>query len=237
MSTEKKPFNVNIVTLFPDMFPGPLGMSIMGRALEKNTWSLATTQIRDFAFGKHKTVDDTPYGGGAGMLMRADVVADALRDAKAKTPNAKVVFLSPSGKKFDQEKARELSKEEGLILLCGHYEGIDQRALDAEVDEDLSIGDYVLTGGEMAAMIMLDAVVRNLPEVLGNNTTLHEESFDIQTEEGEQLLEYPHYTRPAVWEGREVPAVLTTGHHANIEKWRREESLKRTKERRPDLLK
>lgn len=231
------PYKVNIVTLFPDMFPGPLGVSIMGRAHDKGVWQLATTQIRDFAVDKHKTVDDTPYGGGAGMLMRPDVVAAAVRSAKSETPNSKVVYLSPAGEKFDQSKARELVKSEGLILLCGHYEGVDQRAIDAEVDEELSIGDYVLTGGEMAAMVMVDAVVRNLPGVLGNNTTLHEESFDISCEEGKPLLEYPHYTRPAVWEGREVPEVLTTGHHKNIQKWRHDQALARTQRRRPDLLK
>lgn len=232
-----KPYPVTIVTLFPDMFPGPLDVSIMKRAMDKGLWSLDTVQIRDFAHGKHNTVDDTPYGGGAGMLMRADVVANSIRAAKEKSKGAKVVFLTPSGKKFDQNKARELAgHEEGVILLCGHYEGVDQRAIDAEVDEELSIGDYVLSGGELAAMVVIDAVVRNIPESLGNHETLHEESFDIESDKGEILLEYPHYTRPVEWEGREVPEVLASGHHGNIEKWRKEKALEKTKENRPDLL-
>lgn len=231
------PYPITIVTLFPDMFPGPLDVSIMKRAADKGLWALKTVQIRDFAVGKHKTVDDTPYGGGAGMLMRADVVAHSIRSAKADAPGAKVVFMSPSGKKFDQEKARELAAHEsGLILLCGHYEGVDQRAIDAEVDEELSIGDYVLSGGELAAMVVIDAVVRNIPESLGNHETLNEESFDIVSEKGEKLLEYPHYTRPITWEERTVPEVLASGHHGNIEKWRKEKAFEKTKQNRPDLL-
>lgn len=233
----KNPFKVTIATLFPDMFPGPLGMSILGRAMKNGLWELATEDIRQFGFGKHRSVDDTPYGGGAGMLMRCDVVASAIRKAKEVSPNARVVFLTPSGRQFKQEDARRLSKEEGLILLCGHYEGVDQRAIDAEVDEELSIGDYVLTGGELGAMVMVDAVVRNLQETLGNHETLHEESFDLACENGNQLLEYPHYTRPVEWEGRKVPDVLASGHHGNIEKWRYEEAMKKTKANRPDLLK
>ena len=229
---------ITVVTLFPDMFPGPLDVSIMKRAQDKGLFSLSTVQIRDFAFGKHKTVDDTPYGGGAGMVMRADVVASAIRHAKKESPNAKVVFMSPSGVKFDQNKARELAKhKDGLILLCGHYEGIDDRVLQSEVDEEISIGDYVLSGGELAAMVVVDAVVRNIPESLGNEETLNEESFDIESERGEKLLEYPHYTRPVSWEGQDVPDVLTSGHHKNIQKWRMEKSLEKTKKNRPDLLK
>ena len=220
------------------MFPGPLDVSIMKRAQDKGLFSLSTVQIRDFAFGKHKTVDDTPYGGGAGMVMRADVVANAIRHAKKESPNAKVVFMSPSGVKFDQNKARELAKhKDGLILLCGHYEGIDDRVLQSEVDEEISIGDYVLSGGELAAMVVVDAVVRNIPESLGNEETLDEESFDIESERGEKLLEYPHYTRPVSWEGQDVPDVLTSGHHKNIEKWRMEKAFEKTKKNRPDLLK
>ncbi|MAI08516.1 MAG: tRNA (guanosine(37)-N1)-methyltransferase TrmD [Magnetococcales bacterium] len=229
---------ITVVTLFPDMFPGPLDVSIMKRAQDKGLFSLSTVQIRDFAFGKHKTVDDTPYGGGAGMVMRADVVANAIRHAKKESPNAKVVFMSPSGVKFDQNKARELAKhKDGLILLCGHYEGIDDRVLQSEVDEEISIGDYVLSGGELAAMVVVDAVVRNIPESLGNEETLDEESFDIESERGEKLLEYPHYTRPVSWEGQDVPDVLTSGHHKNIEKWRMEKAFEKTKKNRPDLLK
>ncbi|MAF31983.1 MAG: tRNA (guanosine(37)-N1)-methyltransferase TrmD [Pseudomonadota bacterium] len=229
---------ITVVTLFPDMFPGPLGVSIMKRAEEKGLFALSTVQIRDFAFGKHKTVDDTPYGGGAGMVMRPDVVAAAIRHAKKGSPNAKVVYMSPSGTSFNQEKARQLASHEGgLILLCGHYEGIDDRVLQAEVDEEISIGDYVLSGGELAAMVVVDAVVRNIPESLGNANTLHEESFDIQTEAGEVLLEYPHFTRPVEWEGQTVPEVLTSGHHANIQKWRMDKAYQKTKKNRPDLLK
>ncbi|MFT7145053.1 MAG: tRNA (guanine37-N1)-methyltransferase [Alphaproteobacteria bacterium] len=231
------PYPITIVTLFPDMFPGPLDVSIMKRAADKGLWSLDTVQIREFAAGKHNTVDDTPYGGGAGMLMRADVVANSVRHAKEKSPKAKVVFMTPSGKKFDQDKARELAAHAGgLILLCGHYEGVDQRAIDAVVDEELSIGDYVLSGGELAAMVVIDAVVRNIPESLGNHETLHEESFDIISDKGEKLLEYPHYTRPIEWEGRQVPDVLSSGHHGHIEKWRKEKALEKTKQNRPDLL-
>lgn len=229
---------ITIVTLFPDMFPGPLDVSIMKRAQDKGLFTLSTVQIRDFAFGKHKTVDDTPYGGGAGMVMRADVVANAIRHAKKESPNAKVVFMSPSGVQFNQNKARELAKHsDGLILLCGHYEGIDDRVLQSEVDEEISIGDYVLSGGELAAMVVVDAVVRNIPQSLGNKETLDEESFDIESEKGELLLEYPHYTRPVSWEGMQVPEVLTSGHHGNIQKWRMEKSLEKTKKNRPDLLK
>tara|TARA_R110000868_G_scaffold262401_2_gene521038 strand:- start:20001 stop:20723 length:723 start_codon:yes stop_codon:yes gene_type:complete len=236
-SSLSNPYPVTVVTLFPDMFPGPLGVSIMQRAADKGLWSLDTVQIRDFAFGKHNTVDDTPYGGGAGMLMRADVVASSIRSAKEKTPGARVVFMTPSGKKFDQAKARELAKHDaGLILLCGHYEGVDQRAIDAEVDEELCIGDYVLSGGELAAMVVVDAVVRNIPQSLGNHETLHEESFDIESDKGEKLLEYPHYTRPVEWEGRKVPEILASGHHGHIEKWRKEKALEKTKANRPDLL-
>lgn len=231
-------YPVTVVTLFPDMFPGPLGISIMQRAQEKGLWKLSTVQIRDFAYDKHKTVDDTPYGGGAGMVMRPDVVAAAIRHAKESAPQAKVVFMTPSGTPFTQTKARELASHAGgLILLCGHYEGIDERVLESDVDEEISIGDYVLSGGELAAMVVVDAVVRNIPESLGNHETLHEESFDIESKDGEKLLEYPHYTRPAQWEGKDVPEVLLSGHHKNIEKWRAEMAFEKTSKVRPDLLK
>lgn len=227
-------FKAHVLTLFPELFPGPLGHSITGRALGEGLWQCTATNIRDFATDKRKTVDDTPYGGGAGMVMRADVVADAIEHAKAQTPNAPVVFMTPTGKPFDQAMANRWAKGEGVILLCGHYEGIDQRVLDALVDEEVSIGDYVLTGGEIAVYPVLDATIRQLPGVLGNDETLAEESFSPALE---GLLEYPHYTRPEEWRGQGVPDVLKSGHHAKIDAWRKEQAEKRTKERRPDLLK
>jgi tRNA (guanine37-N1)-methyltransferase len=223
-------YPVTVLTLFPEMFPGPLGVSITGRGLAEGKWGLEVINIRDFAADRHRTVDDTPYGGGAGMVMKPDVVAAAIRAAKAKNPRARVVFMAPAGTPFKQADAVRLSREDGLILLCGHYEGIDQRVIDALVDEELSIGDYVLTGGEVPAMVVTDAVVRQLGGVLGNADTLHEESFD------DGLLEYPHYTRPEVWEGQRVPDVLLSGHHGNIAKWRKQQAQARTAARRPDLL-
>ena len=226
-------FKAHILTLFPDMFPGPLAHSITGRALTEGLWQCDATDIRDFATDKRKTVDDTPYGGGAGMVMRADVVADAIEHVKAQMPKAPVVFLTPTGKPFDQAAANRLAEGEGVVLLCGHYEGIDQRVLDTLVDEEISIGDYVLTGGEIAVYPVLDAVVRQLPGVLGNHGTLDEESFSPALE---GLLEYPHYTRPEEWRGQGVPEVLKSGHHGKIDAWRKEQAQKRTQERRPDLL-
>lgn len=227
-------FKAHVLTLFPELFPGPLGHSITGRALDEGKWSCTATNIRDFATDKRKTVDDTPYGGGAGMVMRADVVADAIEHAKAETPHAPVVFLTPTGQPFDQATANRWAQGEGVILLCGHYEGIDQRVLDSLVDEEVSIGDYVLTGGEIAVYPVLDAVIRQLPGVLGNDETLAEESFSPALE---GLLEYPHYTRPEEWRGQGVPDVLKSGHHAKIDQWRKEQALERTKQRRPELLK
>ena len=222
---------ITVVTLFPDMFPGPLGVSIMKRAEEKGLFALSTVQIRDFAFGKHKTVDDTPYGGGAGMVMRPDVVAAAIRHAKKGSPNAKVVYMSPSGTSFNQEKARQLASHEGgLILLCGHYEGIDDRVLQAEVDEEISIGDYVLSGGELAAAIVCDAVIRLIPGVLNDETSALTDTFQ------DNLLAPPVYTRPAEYKGQEVPKILLSGNTPEIEKWREQQALERTQQRRPDLL-
>jgi tRNA (guanine37-N1)-methyltransferase len=236
-----------VLTLFPEMFPGPLGHSITGRALKEQLWRLTALNIRDFAADKHHTVDDTPYGGGAGMVMRPDVVAAAIRHARhqhilphpgegrdTRPPSSapKVIYLSPAGPRFTQAKACELSQYPGgLIILCGHYEGIDERVLEAEVDEVISLGDFVLSGGEPAAVCLLDAVVRLLPGVLGGAASLHEESFDLADESGQPLVEYPHYTRPPVWEGREVPAVLQNGHHAEIKKWRLEQAKTRTRNR------
>lgn len=220
---------ITVVTLFPELFPGGLAHSITGRALKDGLWSLSTVQIRDFGLGKHSSVDDYPYGGGAGQLMRADVVAHAIEKAKEENPISKVIYMSPCGQPLTTQKAAALSKEEGLILLCGHYEGIDQRVLDSHVDEEISIGDYVLTGGEVAVPVVVDAVLRHVNGVLGNSETLHEESFD------DGLLEYPHYTRPADWDGNAVPEVLLSGNHQKIADWRKMQSEERTKERRPDL--
>lgn len=227
-------FKAHILTLFPELFPGPMGHSITGRALSEGKWSCTATDIRDFATDKRKTVDDTPYGGGAGMVMRADVVAEAIEHAKKETPNAPVVFMTPTGTPFNQGMANRWAAGEGVILLCGHYEGIDQRVLDVLVDEEVSIGDYVLTGGEIAVYPVLDATIRQLPGVLGNDETLAEESFSPALE---GLLEYPHYTRPEEWRGQTVPEVLKSGHHAKIDAWRKEQSIAKTQKVRPELLK
>lgn len=222
----------HILTLFPELFPGPLGHSITGRALEKGLWNITALNIRDFATDKHKTVDDVPFGGGAGMVMKPDIIERALLSLPQR---GRLIYMSPRGTPLTQNLVNELSREDNLTILCGRYEGVDQRVLDAYGFEEISIGDYVLTGGEMAAHILLDATVRLLPGVLGNDTTPDEESFS------NGLLEYPHYTRPATWtdaqgQERPVPDVLTSGHHANVAKWRLDQSLKLTKERRPDLL-
>jgi tRNA (guanine37-N1)-methyltransferase len=218
-----------ILTLFPEAFPGLLAHSVVGRALQKGLWQLKIVNIRDYATDKHKTVDDTPYGGGAGMVLRADVVAAAIR-AEKKEGAPHVVYLGPAGKRFTQADARRLAALQApLVLLCGHYEGIDERVLEAEVDEVLSLGDFVLSGGEVAAQVVLDATVRLLPGVLGGDASLHEESFDlVDPQTGQQLVEYPHYTRPAVWEGHEVPSVLQGGNHAEIAKWRLAQARLRT---------
>ena len=230
---QTQPYKVHILTLFPEIFPGALGQSVTGRALAKNLWQIDVTDIRDFATDKHKTVDDTPYGGGAGMVMRADVVGAAIAHARKELPDAPVVFLTPTGETFKQQTAEKLAMAKGLILLCGRYEGVDQRVLDSMVDVEISLGDFVLTGGELAALPMLDAILRQVPGVLGNDETLAEESF---SESLNGQLEYPHYTRPEVWQGQEVPAVLKSGNHAEIKKWRQQQAKQRTKVRRPDLL-
>ena len=217
----------DILTLFPEMFT-PLKESIIGRAVEKNLIDIQLINIRDFSKDKHKKVDDTPYGGGAGMVMRPDVVYDAYTSIKDE--NAKVIYMSPKGKLLNQEKVKELSKEKHLIIICGHYEGIDQRVLDEIVDEEISIGDYVLTGGELPAMVLVDSASRYVEGVLNEEST-SEESFS------NGLLEYPQYTRPEEFRGQKVPEVLISGHHENIKKWREEQSIKITKKNRPDLLK
>lgn len=226
----------NILTLFPDMFPGMVGQSLAGKALERGNWSFNTINIRDFATDNHNTVDDTPYGGGAGMVMRADIIEKALLSVPQ---TGKKIYLSPRGKVFNQAMATELAQEKCLTLLCGRYEGVDQRVLDAHDFEEISIGDYVLSGGEPAAMIMMDAIIRLLPGVMGNEDTADNESFGSATG---GLLEYPHYTRPAKWVDANgvthtVPEILKSGDHAKIDAWRKEQSLEITKSVRPDLIK
>ena len=223
-------FQATILTLFPEMFPGPLGASLPGKALKDGLWRLEALDIRSFATDKHSTVDDTPYGGGAGMVMRPDVVAAAIHGVEAQFGKpARKIYLSPRGRVLDQALVKELAVEPSLLLLCGRYEGVDQRVLDSEALEEISIGDYVLAGGEVAAMVLLEACVRLLPGVLGNATTTQEESFEAG------LLEYPHYTRPAVWNGMGVPEILLSGHHAMVNEWRQKQAEEITKARRPDL--
>ena len=217
----------SVLTLFPDMF-SPLKESIIGKAIEDKKIELNLINIRDFSKDKHKKVDDTPYGGGAGMVMKADVVYDAYEHIKDES--AKVIFLSPQGKTLNQNKVKELATEEHIILLCGHYEGIDQRVIDEIVDEEISIGDYVLTGGELPAMVLIDSVSRYVEGVLSKDS-IKEESFT------NNLLEYPQYTRPEIFHGIKVPEVVLSGHHENIKKWREEQSLKNTLQKRPNLLK
>ena len=224
-------WTVNILTLFPEMFPGALGTSITGRALKQGLWNFNAVNIRDFATDAHKTVDDVPFGGGAGMVMKPEIVEAALLSVQA--PGRKI-YLSPRGKTLTQELAQKLAQEPALTLLCGRYEGVDQRALDALGFEEVSIGDYVLTGGELAAIIVMDACIRLIPGAVGNADTPDDESFS------HGLLEYPQYTRPASWTDasgttHDVPPILTSGHHANVDKWRREQAEAITKERRPDL--
>jgi tRNA (guanine37-N1)-methyltransferase len=223
-------WRATVLTIFPEMFPGPLGLSLAGKALADGKWALDVIDIRDFATDKHRSVDDTPAGGGAGMVMRADIAAAAIDAARVSMPaQAPTLYLSPRGYPFMQEQARELADAPGVILLCGRFEGIDERVLQARNIEEISIGDYVLSGGELAAQVLIDAVVRLLPGVAGNEGSLAEESF------AQGLLEYPHYTRPREWEGRPIPDVLLSGDHKAIAKWRREQAEKLTKARRPDL--
>lgn len=223
--------NFHILTLFPEMVMDGLHTSITGRAVTNGLLSIEAINIRDYAFNKHHSVDDYPYGGGAGMLMQAEPVYQAYEAvAKELDKKPRVVYLSPQGQTFNQKMAEEFAKEEDLVLLCGHYEGIDERVLEEIVTDYVSIGDYVLTGGELPAMVMVDAISRLVPGVLHNDVSAEFESFQ------DNLLEYPQYSRPEEWHGKKVPEVLMSGHHANIEKWRREQSVIRTKQRRPDLL-
>ncbi|QKV19962.1 tRNA (guanosine(37)-N1)-methyltransferase TrmD [Oricola thermophila] len=223
-------FRATVLTLYPDMFPGTLGQALAGRALSQGTWDLQTVQIRDYATDRHRSVDDTPAGGGAGMVMRADVLAAAL-DANAGPDDPRPrLLMSPRGKPLTQKRVRALAEGPGVVIVCGRFEGVDQRVIDGRDLEEVSIGDYVLSGGEVAAQVVLDAVIRLLPGVMGNAESGETESFE------DGLLEHPHYTRPAEWEGRTIPEVLTSGNHAKIGKWRRERAEELTRERRPDLL-
>ena len=223
--------NYHVLTLFPEMIENGMNTSITGRAITKGLLSLEAINIRDFAFNKHQKVDDYPYGGGAGMLMQAEPVYlsyESIAERIGRKP--RVIFLTPQGKTFNQDMAKEFALEEDLVFLCGHYEGIDERVLEEIVTDYVSIGDYVLTGGELPAMVMVDTISRLVPGVLHNDVSAEFESFQ------DNLLEYPQYSRPEEWHGKKVPPVLLSGHHANIEKWRREQSILRTYERRPDLL-
>lgn len=223
--------NFHILTLFPEMIEQGMHTSIIGRAIAGGYLSINAVNIRDYAFNKHQKVDDYPYGGGAGMLMQAEPVYLSYEAIKEKIGyRPRVVYLTPQGKVFHQEMAKELAKERDLVFLCGHYEGIDERVLDEIVTDHLSIGDYVLTGGELPAMVMIDTIARLVPGVLNNSESAEYDSFQ------DGLLEYPQYTRPEIWHDKQVPEVLLSGHHGNIEKWRRQQSLKRTFERRPELL-
>ncbi len=216
-----------VLTLFPEMFPGPLACALAGRALSRGIWSLQPVNIRDFATGRHRSVDDAPFGGGPGMVMRPEVIDAALASVADDRP---LVFLTPRGRPFTQADAQRYATSPGLILLCGRYEGVDQRVIDAHAMEEKSIGDYVLSGGELPALVILDATVRLLSGVMGAADSAIEESFSSH------LLEYPHYTRPAEWQGRRVPDVLLSGHHAAVAAWRRAEAERITRERRPDLF-
>ena len=217
----------DVLTLFPEMF-GAMNSSIIGKAQEKNLIEINLINIRDFSKDKHKKVDDLPYGGGAGMVMKADVIYDAYKSIE--NQKAKVIYMSPQGKKFNQKKVEELAQEEEIVILCGHYEGVDQRIIEKIVDEEISIGDYVLTGGELPAMVLIDSVSRYTDGVIAKES-IEEESF------ANGILEYPQYTRPEVFEGMKVPEILLSGHHQNIDKWRKEEALRLTKLKRPELLK
>lgn len=224
-------FSAHIITLFPDLFPGPLGASVIGRGMADGLWQLSTTQLRDFATDRHRTVDDTPSGGGAGMVLKPDILARAI-DAVSPPGDARPrLLMSPRGKPLTQVRVHELAAGPGAVIICGRFEGIDQRVIEARQLEEISIGDYVLAGGEVAAMVLLEAVVRLIPGVLGAAESHADESFE------NGLLEYPQYTRPQLFEGREIPAVLTSGDHGKVETWRRAESEKLTRARRPDLLK
>jgi tRNA (guanine37-N1)-methyltransferase len=226
------PWRATVLTLFPDMFPGPLGVSLAGKALKNTLWSLETVDIRDFASDKHRSVDDTPFGGGPGMVMRPDVLAAAVDYAvalKGVDTDVPMIYLSPRGRPADQKMVQGLAAGDGVIAICGRFEGVDERVLETRGITEVSIGDFVLSGGELAALALLDASIRLLPGVIGEPEALAEESF------ARGLLEYPHYTRPQIWEGREVPEVLLSGHHEKIRAWRQRQAEELTRQRRPDL--
>jgi len=225
----KAPWTATVLTLFEEMFPGPLGLSLAGQGLKDGVWALETMDIRDFASDKHRSVDDTPFGGGPGMVMRADVVDAAIEAARPKGDMRPLIYLSPRGRPLDQERASALALGPGVVMLCGRYEGVDERVLEAHEVEEVSLGDFVLSGGEPAALALIDACVRLLPGVMGSDASGEEESFE------RGLLEYPHYTRPQVWREKEVPDVLLSGHHKRINAWRLAKAEQITKERRPDL--
>jgi len=229
LTTPRQPWRATVVTLFPELFPGPLAASLAGDALKRGLWGLETVVLRDFGLGRHRQVDDKPAGGGAGMVLRADVVAAALDAARAKAADAPALYLSPRGEPLTQPLVRDLAAAPGVVLLAGRFEGLDQRAIDACRLREVSIGDYVLSGGELAAMVLIDAVVRLLPGVVGKAASLADESFEAG------LLEYPHYTRPRTWEGLTIPDVLLSGDHKRIAEWRRAQSERLTRDRRPDL--
>ncbi len=225
------PFKASIITLFPELFPGPLGTSVIGRGLKENLWALEAINLRDFALDKHRSVDDTPAGGGAGLVLKPDVLARAIDFTSPKNDTRPRYLLSPRGKPLTQNLAHELSKRSGVVLICGRFEGIDQRVIKSRNLIEISIGDYVLAGGEVAAMVMLEAITRLIPGVLGSSESSKEESFE------NGLLEYDQYTRPVDFEGQKIPEILTSGDHKKIKQWRFEQSKKFTKSRRPDLLK
>ena len=224
-------FAADVITLFPELFPGPLGASVIGRGAAEGRWSLQLTQLRDFATDKYRTVDDTPAGGGAGMVLKPDVLASAIDSIADQNDPRPRLLMSPRGTPFTQARARALAAGPGVVIVCGRFEGVDERAIEARNLEEISIGDYVLAGGEVAAMVLLEAVVRLIPGVLGRDASSADESFE------NGVLEYPHYTRPQLFEGREIPAVLTGGDHGKVDAWRREQGLTLTRARRPDLLK